>query len=164
LEQYGGDTGGTEIRSDIYSLGATVYNLLTNQPPLDAKRRFLNPSALQTPRSVNPAITTVTERAILAAIAMHPDQRPATVEEFRALMFPSGVMPIPVFNRPSVTPPSPAIVHDWPRAVQHNRGLIAVVTGLIVLAIFVTIASAPVESTAATTTATPAPTPTITVR
>ena len=67
LEQYGGDTGGTEIRSDIYSLGATVYNLLTNQPPLDAKRRFLNPSALQTPRSVNPAISTVTERAILAA-------------------------------------------------------------------------------------------------
>jgi serine/threonine protein kinase len=165
LEQYGGDTGGTEIRSDIYSLGATVYNLLTNQPPLDAKRRFLNPSALQTPRNVNPAVSTVTERAILAAIAMHPDQRPATVEEFRALMFPTGVVPTPVLNRPIATPPAPPIIHDWPRALRHNRGLIAVVAGLTALAIFVTVAGAPIEPpAAATVTPTPTPTPTITIR
>lgn len=163
LEQYGGDTGGTEIRSDIYSLGATVYNLLTNQPPLDAKRRFLNPSALQTPRSVNPAISTITERAILAAIAMHPDQRPTTVEEFRALMFPTGVVLTPMLNHPIVTSPSPPAIHDWPQALHHNRGLMAVVAGLIALAVFVTVAGAPIESPAAATTTTPAPTPTPTI-
>ena len=27
LEQYGGDTGFTDVRSDIYSLGATMYHL-----------------------------------------------------------------------------------------------------------------------------------------
>jgi len=162
LEQYGGDTGGTDIRSDIYSLGATVYNLLTNQPPLDAKRRFLNPSALQTPRAVNPAISNITERAVLAAIAMHPDQRPASVAEFRAMLFSTSVTPsLAVHN--SIVPPRPTVVEDWPRAMQRNRGLIAAVAGLIALAIIVTIAAAPIELPAAAAT-TPAPTPTVTTR
>jgi serine/threonine protein kinase len=161
LEQYGGDTGGTDVRSDLYSLGATVYNLLTNQPPLDAKRRFLNPSALQTPRTVNPAISSATERAILAAIAMHPDQRPSSVAEFRAILFPTGVVPAPADHHP-IAPPR-ATAEDWPQAVQRNRGLIAVVVGLIALAILVTIAVAPIESSAAAT-PTPAPTPTVATR
>ncbi|HSD83289.1 MAG TPA: serine/threonine-protein kinase [Anaerolineae bacterium] len=159
LEQYGGDTGGTEIRSDLYSLGATVYNLLTNQPPLDAKRRFLNPGALQTPRTVNPAISYTTERAILAAIAMHPDQRPSSVAEFRAMLFPTGNVPAPVVHHP-IAPPYPTLPEDWPWAVQRNRSLILAVIGLIALAIFITVAVAPIESSAATNIA---PTPTVTV-
>jgi serine/threonine-protein kinase len=160
LEQYGGDTGGTDIRSDLYSLGATVYNLLTNQPPLDAKRRFLNPSALQTPRSINPAISQVTEHAVLAAIAMHPDQRPSSVAEFRAMLFLTGAVPSPAVHSP-INPLYSTVVEDWPRAVQRNRGLIAAVVGLIALAILVTIAVAPIELPTAAG-ATPAPTPTTT--
>jgi eukaryotic-like serine/threonine-protein kinase len=142
LEQYGGDTGHTEVRSDLYSLGATLYHLLTNQPPLDAKQRFLNPSALQLPRSLNPKISAATERALLAAIAMHPDQRPASVDAFRMLLFQSVDYIPPITMRPIVQPREPAL--DWPQAINHNRGLIVAVIGLILLSIIVTWITAPI--------------------
>jgi eukaryotic-like serine/threonine-protein kinase len=47
LEQYGGDTGHTDVRTDIYSTGATLYHLLAGHPPKDAKERFLQPGSLK---------------------------------------------------------------------------------------------------------------------
>jgi serine/threonine-protein kinase len=40
MEQYGSDDAHTDIRADIFSMGATFYHLLTNEPPADARRRF----------------------------------------------------------------------------------------------------------------------------
>jgi serine/threonine-protein kinase len=83
LEQYGGDVGHTDVRSDIYSFGATLYHLLTNQPPADAKQRFLHPEALAVPSELNPKISLRAEQAILHALETHPTARPANVAEFR---------------------------------------------------------------------------------
>ena len=83
LEQYGGSDAHTDIRSDVYSFGSTLYHLLTNEAPTDARKRFLHPESLVPLRQINPDISSRTERAVLWAMALHPDERPASVEEFR---------------------------------------------------------------------------------
>jgi serine/threonine-protein kinase len=93
LEQYGGDGAHTDIRSDIYAFGCTLYHLLTNNPPTDARDRFLHPSSLPTPRTLNPAISTRTERAILWAMELHPNDRPATTEDFRQFLIGTRELP-----------------------------------------------------------------------
>jgi len=83
LEQYGGDAGHTDVRSDIFSFGATLYHLLTNRPPVEARDRFLQPGLLVPPREVNPSISPRTDRAILWALNLHPEERPQDMSEFR---------------------------------------------------------------------------------
>jgi serine/threonine-protein kinase len=50
---------------------------------MDARERFLNPDAMTLPRQINSNISLRTERAILWAMGLHPNERPQTVEEFR---------------------------------------------------------------------------------
>ena len=83
LEQYGGDGSHTDIRSDIYSFGATLYHLLTNSPPADARARFIEPETLIQPRMVNDHISLQMERAILWAMNLHPDERPQSITQLR---------------------------------------------------------------------------------
>jgi eukaryotic-like serine/threonine-protein kinase len=98
LEQYGGDSGHTDARTDVYAFGATLYHLLTNQAPSDARQRFLSPESLVLPRQINPEISPRTEKAILWAMSLHPDERPDTVEIFRESLI--GDRPIVI--RPSL--------------------------------------------------------------
>jgi serine/threonine-protein kinase len=92
LEQYGGDQGHTDVRSDVFSLGATMYHLLTNTAPVDARQRFLHPESLVPPRTINPDISSRTEKCILWAMSLHPDERPKNVQEFKKALF--GDQPI----------------------------------------------------------------------
>jgi serine/threonine-protein kinase len=83
LEQYGGDTGHTDPRSDVYSFGATLYHLLTNKAPTEARERFLDPSGGLNLQDLNPDISPRTERAINLAMKVHPDERIQSVLEFK---------------------------------------------------------------------------------
>jgi serine/threonine-protein kinase len=96
LEQYGGDAGHTDVRSDVYAFGATLYHLLTNTAPVEARERFLHPDSLIAPRQLNSEISPRTERAILWAMNLHPDERPVDIKTFRQALF-GGIHP------PSVT-------------------------------------------------------------
>ncbi|HSJ56370.1 MAG TPA: serine/threonine-protein kinase [Anaerolineae bacterium] len=157
LEQYGGDTGHTDARSDIYSLGATLYHLLTGQPPVDAKQRFLKPESLPAPRSLSPDISPQTEHAILWCLAMHPDDRPESIGELREELFAPGLL-----HRTATQ----LLDRDWPvaRFVRANRVGLALLALLLFTATLLTAqpGTLPVPPTP-TPTATETYTPTATV-
>jgi len=99
LEQYGGNDAHTDIRSDVYSFGATLYHLLTNESPADARKRFLSPESLVPLRQINSSISARTEKAVLWAMSLHPDERPATINDFRQALFgyrETPTLPLPV--------------------------------------------------------------------
>lgn len=138
LEQYGGDTGHTDVRSDIYSLGATLYHLLTGQPPADAKQRFLKPGSLIPPRDINPRISPRTERAILAAIAQHPNDRPASIEEFRKLLFAANT---PVVQ--TSAPPGETNASLWRELLTTHTGLVVTMAVLMATALLISLLAPP---------------------
>ena len=83
IEQY--DNEGIQQFSpcpDIYSLGATLYNLLTGKIPTESILRATRP--LKRPRELNPAISKQTEAVILRAMQIIPANRYASIEELLA--------------------------------------------------------------------------------
>jgi serine/threonine-protein kinase len=136
LEQYGGDSAHTDLRTDLFAFGATLYHLLTNEPPVDARTRFLNPERLIPPRQVNPTISTRVEKAILWAMSLHPDERPASVESFRQFLF--GSREIPTRPVPGIRKRPPSF---WDLLMSPPEIILAwLVSGLLLLSLIITLA------------------------
>lgn len=80
-EQYG--TARTDQRSDIYSLGATLYSALTDNLPEDALARAMDQTRLTSIHQRNPKISRRLESVIEKALAVRPDDRYQSAEEFK---------------------------------------------------------------------------------
>ncbi|MBN2499596.1 MAG: serine/threonine-protein kinase [Anaerolineales bacterium] len=80
-EQYG--TSRTDARSDIYSLGATLYAALTGTIPEDGLARAMEQTDLTPIRKRNPKVSRKLANVIEKALEIHPDDRYQSGEEFK---------------------------------------------------------------------------------
>ena len=93
LEQYDVGKGHTDARSDLYSLGATLFHLLTGQAPPTATQRVVNPASFVPPCSLNHQLKPSTETAILQAMELKPDHRFQSAAEMRAALSGTALVP-----------------------------------------------------------------------
>lgn len=133
LEQYGGDTGHTDVRSDIYAFGATLYHLLTNHPPVEARELFLYPDSLTPPTKLNPHISDRTERAVLWAMSLHPEDRPQDILTFRQALI-GDISPI---TRPRMQSKPTRILDLLTSPIEST--LIWISAGLVLLSLVFTL-------------------------
>lgn len=80
--------GAIDARTDIYSFGVTLYEMLTGQKPFQADTSFsvLNAQLNQAPKplvQINPEISQQLSGIVLHAMAKQPEQRFQSADEFR---------------------------------------------------------------------------------
>ena len=75
--------GKVEPRSDIYSLGATMFHLLTGSDPQDNPLLIFDFTKNPRPRQINPAITNEMERILMRTVEYKPENRFRSAAELR---------------------------------------------------------------------------------
>lgn len=97
-------------RSDLYMLGATLYELLTAQRPANAVERYKHmeqgfSDLLLPANEVNPQVPPDVAQVLQQVLAFDPSQRPNSVAQMRAML---KIQPTPLVAQPVRPVPSEA--------------------------------------------------------
>ncbi len=135
-EQAGGRTGTLDRRADIYSLGATLYHLLTGEPPIPGSTLLEVMHHLQTtepraPRALDPNIPVDLEAIVLKCLEK---DRSARYDSARALADDLGRF---LDGEPVHARPAGVWYRTRKRIAKHKRLVAAGATALVALAIAV---------------------------
>ncbi|MEH2032292.1 MAG: serine/threonine-protein kinase [Nostoc sp.] len=114
----------THAYSDIYSLAATLYKLLTGKTPVDAVNRKLNGEHLVSPKDLNPQISDRTNRAILTGMKLDHKERSQSVREWLDSLGLTGEN-----SQSSVIIP-PNTKSNWERNIQFWGVVIAAIAAI----------------------------------
>ncbi|HUY91676.1 MAG TPA: serine/threonine-protein kinase [Pirellulales bacterium] len=124
--------GLVDHRTDIYSLGVTLYELLTLTPAFDAPNRHailrqISQDEPVAPRKRNPAIPLDLETIILKAMAKEPERRYATAKAL------ADDLQRFLEHRP-IQARRPTLVESAAKWSRRHRGLVAAGVGTLLVA------------------------------
>ncbi len=112
--------------TDIYACAATLYTLVTGRVPPDALEREKEDS-LPAPQTVRSGLSPAFNAALVKAMSTDPRRRPASVEEFQALLRSRSVAPeteslAETVNVTELVPPETPSSARLAQAVAAPRG------------------------------------------
>jgi len=120
---------GTDARCDLYSLGATLYHLLTNQAPTNALVRAAviehgTPDPLRSAHKINPRVHPSIAAVLQRAMALDREQRHASAAEMRQALR-SATEPTVIAPPPRLTQPAPPQMPSPPQPKPQPPPLVS---------------------------------------